>query len=129
MYCAACGTQIQDGTHFCTACGHPLGQNGPPPQSSSATPPATSTAADLALRIALPIGRSGWAIAAGYLAFFSFFVLPAPASLACGTIALIDIAKHPEKTGKPRAIFGIVMGLVGTIMLIGILYMSFFTRH
>ncbi len=60
----------------------------------------------------LPVGRSGWAIAAGYLALFSVLLIPAPIALFCGIMALRDIAQHPEKTGKPRAWFGIIMGVV-----------------
>ena len=33
---------------------------------------------DAAMRMLLPVGRSGWAIAAGYLGLFSLIVLPAP---------------------------------------------------
>lgn len=58
----------------------------------------------------LPVGRSSWAIAAGYLALFSVLLIPAPIALFCGIMALRDIASHPEKIGKPRAWFGIIMG-------------------
>jgi uncharacterized RDD family membrane protein YckC len=34
-----------------------------------------------AMRIAIPIGRSGWAIASGYLALFSILFVPAPFAL------------------------------------------------
>jgi hypothetical protein len=66
----------------------------------------------------LPIGRSGWAIAAGYLGLFAIGLLPAPFALGCGILGLRDIARNPEKIGKPRAIFGIVMGALGSAVLV-----------
>jgi len=65
----------------------------------------------------IPVGRSGWAIAAGYLGLFSFVVLPAPIALVVALIAISDIRKHPEKHGMGRAIFGLVMGILGTVAL------------
>ena len=60
----------------------------------------------------LPVGRSGWAIAAGYLGLFCLLLLPAPLAIICGVIAIIDIRLHPQRHGMGRAIFGIVMGLL-----------------
>ena len=68
---------------------------------------------DVALRAVLPVGRSGWAIAAGYLALFSVLLIPAPFALACGLMGMRDIKRHPEKHGMGRAIFGVVMGALG----------------
>jgi uncharacterized membrane protein YhaH (DUF805 family) len=73
----------------------------------------------------LPVGRSGWAVAAGYLGLFSVLMVPAPLALICGAMALRDIAKNPEKMGKPRAIFGIIMGILGT----GLLAFAMLNRH
>ena len=78
-----------------------------------------------ALKYILPVGRSFWALAAGYLAFFAVFVLPAPVALICGILALRDISKNPHKLGKVRAIFGIVMGALGTAMLVMLLIVRF----
>ncbi|HVC96421.1 MAG TPA: DUF4190 domain-containing protein [Pirellulales bacterium] len=69
------------------------------------------------MRFILPVGRSLWAIAAGYFGLFSFIVLPAPIALILGTVAIWDIKKHPEKHGMGRAIFGLVMGILGTGLL------------
>ena len=85
--------------------------------------PAAPDPADPILRMALPIGRSWWAIAAGYFGLFSFLVLPAPVSLVLSLIALQDIRKNPGKLGKGRAIFGLVMGVLGTLLLVWILIM------
>ena len=76
---------------------------------------------DPSLRWVLPVGRSGWAVAAGYLALFAVLVLPAPFALAIGIIALRDLKRHPAMLGRGRAIFGIVMGTLGTIVLCALL--------
>lgn len=73
---------------------------------------------DPVMRMILPVGRSGWAIAAGYLGLFSLLVLPAPLALATGIVAVFDIRRHPQRHGMGRAIFGIVMGLAGTAVLV-----------
>lgn len=73
---------------------------------------------DAVVRMLIPIGRSGWAIAAGYAGLFSLIVVPAPLALILGVIALWHLKKNPTKRGLPRAIFGLVMGLVGTVILI-----------
>lgn len=70
-----------------------------------------------ALRMMIPIGRSGWAIAAGYLGLFSLVPIFAPFSILMAVIAIRDIKQHPEKCGMGRAIFGLVMGILGSIAL------------
>ena len=79
---------------------------------------------DPAMRWVLPVGRSGWAIAAGYLGLFAVLVLPAPVALAVGILALRDLKRDPSKHGKGRAVFGIVMGALGTIALCALLLNS-----
>jgi hypothetical protein len=81
---------------------------------------------DAGLRLLLPVGRSAWAIAAGYLGLFSLVVLPAPIALVVSIIAIRDIRKsagspHP-KHGMGRAIFGLIMGILGTA--IGLLVLA-----
>lgn len=56
----------------------------------------------------VPIGRSGLAIAAGYVALLGTLVIPAPLGIILGILALRDIKKHPEKLGKARAWFAII---------------------
>ena len=73
------------------------------------------------MKFVLPIGRSGWAIAAGYLGIFSITLVAAPFAVIAGIVALRDISKNPEKTGKPRAIFGIAMGAIGSIILASVM--------
>jgi len=73
---------------------------------------------DPVMRALLPVGRSGWAIAAGYLGLFSLLFVPAPLAVAVAIIAMVDIRRHPEKHGMGRAVFGLVMGLLGSAVLL-----------
>ncbi|GJQ29809.1 MAG: hypothetical protein HBSAPP03_16930 [Phycisphaerae bacterium] len=79
--------------------------------------------ADPSLRWVLPVGRSPWAIAAGYLGLFSVLVFPGPIALIVSLMAVLDLRRHPERCGWGRTIFGLLMGLVGT----GILAFAFLT--
>lgn len=67
-----------------------------------------------ALRALLPVGRSAWAIAAGYLGLFSVLILPAPFAVLTGVLGIREIRRNPEKHGLPRSLFGIVMGTIFT---------------
>ncbi|MEO8586305.1 MAG: DUF4190 domain-containing protein [Acidobacteriota bacterium] len=87
---------------------------GPPPHPSE-------LANDPIARALLPVGRSGWAIAAGYLGLFSILVLPAPIAIAVGVVALFDLRLHPDKLGMGRAVFALVMGVIGTVALVVLL--------
>jgi hypothetical protein len=78
------------------------------------------------MRLLMPVGRSAWAIAAGYLALFAVLVFPAPLALLAGILAVKDINKS-KGTGNPkfgmgRAIFGIVMGLIGSVILAFVIF-------
>lgn len=69
----------------------------------------------------LPTGRTGLAIAAGYLGLFSVLVVFAPISLVVGILALRQLNRTPGKLGRGRAIFGIVMGSLCSIILISLI--------
>jgi len=90
--------------------------------------PAPTDGSD-ALKYILPVGRSAWALAAGYLALFAIFLIPAPAALFCGIMALREISKNPRKLGKVRAIFGIVMGIIGTALLAILLVVNIIVKY
>jgi hypothetical protein len=90
--------------------------------------PVKSSDYDPVVGALIPIGRSGWAIASGYLALFSVLLIFAPFALLTGILALRDIAANPGKHGKGRAIFGIVMGSLGTILLAWIVIASLLPR-
>ncbi len=76
---------------------------------------------DAGIRMLIPVGRTGWAIAAGYLGLFSIILLPAPISIIVSVIAILDINKSKKtgirKRGLGRAIFGLVMGIIFSIIL------------
>jgi hypothetical protein len=70
------------------------------------------------MRVLLPVGRSGWAIAAGYAGLFGLLVMPAPLALVLGIIAVWHLKARPDLHGWGRAIFGLAVGGVGTIALL-----------
>jgi hypothetical protein len=76
---------------------------------------------DPSLRYVIPVGRNGFAIAAGYLALLSVLLVPGPFALACGLLALRSFARRPELLGRGRAWFGIVAGGLATVMLVFVL--------
>lgn len=84
----------------------------------SAVPPQFPDGYDPALKHIIPVGRSGLAIAAGYLGLFSMLILPAPLALTIGILALFHIKKHPKKLGKGRAWFGVIAGALGTLVIL-----------
>ena len=82
----------------------------PPAQSSQSEQP------NGCLAMVVPIGRSGWAIAAGYFGLFSLCLgLFAPIAIFCGIRALKDIKANPSKMGEGRAWFGIIIGAVSIL--------------
>jgi uncharacterized protein (DUF983 family) len=117
----------------CPHCGHQtlvhdqyVGQSGPCAgcgQTVTVLPPGGGPAFkplgdDAGIRLLLPVGRSGWAIAAGYVGLFAVLLVPAPIALILGIVAIRDIRRHKEKHGMGRAIFGLVMGILFTIALL-----------
>lgn len=94
---------------------HPVPPPLPPPPSSG------GIGDDAGIRLLIPVGRSGWAIAAGYLGLFSLVLIPAPLSVIISIIAIRDIRRSTltakVKHGMGRAIFGLVMGIFGTLAL------------
>lgn len=70
------------------------------------------------LKWVLPVGRSPLAIAAGYAGLFSVLLFPGPIALTLGLFALRDFKKHPERLGRGRAWFGIIMGGIGTAFVL-----------
>jgi len=108
VFCRGCGKEIHESAISCPQCG-----------AQQVLPKSGKNESD-AIKYILPVGRSKWAIAAGYLALLSVIVFLAPIALFCGVMGLRDISKNPDKIGKPRAIFGIVMGTIGTLVLLAI---------
>lgn len=73
---------------------------------------------DAAIRMLIPIGLSWWAIISGYLGLISILAIPGPFAVLTGILAIRDIRRNPKKHGMGRAIFGIVMGSFGTLLLL-----------
>ena len=101
IFCPRCLSQTDHDAFRCFRCGEPLQQG---------------------LRRKGDDGsdRSGVAIAAGYAGLLAVLCFPAPLALLLGIWAVRDLRKHPEKHGMGRAIFGIAMGVLGTVGLVGI---------
>jgi hypothetical protein len=102
MYCPRCGTQNYDNAFRCVKCQEII--------QPLPAPPVRSLEDDPGMRMLLPVGRSGLAIAAGYAGLFAMTGVLAPLALILGVMALKDIKRNPKKLGKGRAIFGIIMG-------------------
>ena len=82
---------------------------GPATPPTAYSPPSNTYADDPAMRMILPIGRSGWAIAAGYLGLVSVLLLPAPFALATGIYAISEIRRdRSEQSPEP---VHVVLGL------------------
>ncbi len=80
--------------------------------------PQKSMGDDASMRMLLPVGRSFWAIASGYFGLLSILLIFAPFALVTGILAIMDIKKNPDKHGMGRAIFGIVMGALFSMILL-----------
>lgn len=106
MFCTNCGNEINDKAIVCVKCG-----------VSVQTKEALLDGDNAAMRMLLPVGRSGLAIAAGYVGLLSFFVpFVGIIAILLGVFALRDIKAHPEKHGAGRAWFGIIMGGVFSLI-------------
>ncbi len=80
------------------------------------------------MRILLPVGRSGWAIAAGYAGLFALVLFPAPIALILGIIGWRDIRRSKgtaePKHGMGRVVFALITGGLGTAFLLFLLITS-----
>jgi len=79
---------------------------------------------DAAMRMLLPVGRSGWAVAAGYLGLLSPLLVPAPFAVITAIIAIREMRRHPEKHGMGRAVFGLALGIPCTLVTVAVLVMA-----
>ncbi len=120
MYCPKCGELNDDNAFKCVHCGVVIQQI--PPQYVP-----KDIGNDSAMRMILPIGRSGLAIAAGYAGLFAFCVFPAPIALILSILAIYDLKRHPDKLGMGRAVFGLIVGALGTIALLALIVSGVFS--
>jgi uncharacterized RDD family membrane protein YckC len=112
VYCPYCGLLNTQGSTHCANCHQPMTLPPPLPQRPG------DLGQDAGIRMLIPVGRSGWAIAAGYFGLFSLLCFPAPLALVFGILAIRDIQTHPNRHGMGRAIFGIVMEILGSVLLV-----------
>ena len=110
--CPFCAEQIPDTAVVCQYCGSDLTES---PQTE---PPRRDIGDDAGMRMLMPVGRSGWAIAAGYLGLISVICLPAPIALIVSIVAIMHLKKNPKLHGMGRAIFGLVMGVIFSVILV-----------
>ena len=68
----------------------------------------------------VPVNLSPWAVAAGYAGLFCMIILPGPIALVLGLKALRDLDAHPDRRGRGRAVFGLIAGLLATVLLGGL---------
>jgi len=132
VICPRCGRETPAALAHCEFCGgellqtsldearNPFAEATPyAPPSKPLQPPADTLGDDPALRMLLPVGRSPYAIAAGYLGLFSVALcFLGPFAILFGILAIVDIHKNPKLVGMPRAILGITLGAIGTIGLV-----------
>ncbi|MCA9333459.1 DUF4190 domain-containing protein [Candidatus Saccharibacteria bacterium] len=119
VFCTKCGEKNRENNYKCTRCGEHL--------HAVPTPVVVANLAigeDKTMRYILPVGRSGWAIASGYLGLISVLILPAPLAVLTGLLAVREIRRNPAKLGMGRAIFGIVLGTLGSLAMVAILISS-----
>lgn len=64
----------------------------------------------------LPVGRPASAIAAGYLGLFSLLPFVGIPAMIVSVMALRTLRRKPFLIGRGRAIFGLVMGSVMTVV-------------
>lgn len=77
---------------------------------------------DAGLGLIVPINTPVLAILASYAGLFSVLCFPAPFALLLGVLALMQLKKNPKQSGHGRAWFAIVMGAIGSlILLIGVI--------
>ena len=108
MYCRKCGKELDYAAVECPECGvRTLRETRQPRNESN----------DKALGYIVPINVSGLSIAAGYMGLFSILPVFAPLAVLLGVLALNDLKKNPGRGGKGRAIFGIIMGSIFTVVL------------
>ena len=106
--CPKCGRQLLGSPRDCDVCGHVL----------SDVPPDLTVDPSLGERMMMPVGLSGWAIAAGYAGLLSPLGIFAPLAIFCGIMAIRDMKRNPKLHGMGRAVFGLVMGGLGSVLLL-----------
>jgi hypothetical protein len=91
-------------------------------QAVMAAPQRRSIGDNAGIRALLPVGRSGLAIAAGYVGLVSLLVWPAAlVAILLGILAIRDIKRHEGKHGMGRAIFALIAGGIVIVAFLALL--------
>jgi hypothetical protein len=104
--CPYCGERILAVARKCRYCGEYLD---PRLRDTESAPGELD-------RYLIPTGRPGSAIAAGYLGLFSLLPLFGIVSIIVSLVALRTLKRNPHLLGRGRAWFGLVMGIVFTLL-------------
>jgi hypothetical protein len=99
------------------------------PISPPPGPGAPRDADDPVVRMIIPVGRSAWAIAAGYLGLLAPLLVFAPFALGVGILAVRAIRADRAKHGMGRAVFGIIIGAIFTMLALAIVAERVARRH
>ena len=77
---------------------------------TQANPPES----DRVVEALIPVNRTGWSIASGYLGLFSVLPFIGIVAIIISCIAFYDFKRRPNRHGRGRAVFGLVMGILTT---------------
>ncbi|MDG2424469.1 MAG: hypothetical protein P8M22_10865 [Phycisphaerales bacterium] len=97
-----------------------------PPPPPPPAPVQMAQGADPGMGLLIPINRSGWSIAAGYLGLLSLLPFVCFFAVIISLIAFYDFRRRPEMQGRGRATFGLIMGGLFSMgyILVFIMYFS-----
>jgi hypothetical protein len=114
MFCAKCGTLVEEGSKFCQKCGMPVAQ--------AAAPPPAATAPPVGFQPAAAIKTSGMAVASlvlGIIGMVFFPFVPSVLAIIFGAIGLGQVNKsNGLLKGKGMATAGIILGIVAIVIMI-----------
>lgn len=118
-FCPKCGRQVSTQGRFCPGCGAPVAA-GPAAAPAQPAQEAQHLGDNAGMRFVLPIGCSGWTIAAGYCGLLSFIplvgLLLAVLSIVFGIIGLVSVSRNPHKHGIARVVIGWVFAIPSVII-------------
>ncbi|HEV7720649.1 MAG TPA: DUF4339 domain-containing protein [Iamia sp.] len=95
----------------------------PAPQAADDALASTRMGDDAGWRLLLPVGRSGWAIIAGYLGLVAWLVFPlGPFAVITAELGRREIKHNPRRHGMGRVVVGYIGGAVGTALLVWVVF-------